>query len=268
MKPTVQSIDTGPLRLCVAQAGTGPALLFLHGLGWDHQLWEGAFQRYSQHFRVIAGDTRGHGRSDKSPGPYTIRNCAEDWLRVCDRLRLDHVTLIGFSQGGMIAMQMAVLQPDRIAGLVLACTTCCNPPDVDANMRQRIELMEQMGPLAAAKLASKSIFSPGFIQQNPDYVDAFVTQRAAADQTALKHAMLAASGFDICRQLRSLAQPSLVMAGAGDRLTPPAIALQIHHHLPNSDFVTIPNTGHMIPVEQPQAFYQNLDAFLLESPVI
>lgn len=262
MKQTIQRIETGSLSLCVAQEGSGPALLFLHGLGWDHQLWGEAFQRYSHRFHVIAGDTRGHGQSDKSPEPYTIRDCAEDWWGVCDRLHLDSITLVGFSQGGMIAMQMAVLQPERIAGLVLACTTCCNPPEVDANMQQRLALMEQMGPLAAAKLASESIFSPVFIQQNPAYVEAFIAQRAKADQTALKYAMLAASGFDVCAQLQSLEQPALVIAGEGDRLTPPAIAYQIHNHLPNSEFITIPNTGHMIPVEQPKAFYHALDSFL------
>ncbi|MCU0566853.1 MAG: alpha/beta fold hydrolase [Oculatellaceae cyanobacterium Prado106] len=261
-QPVTQCIDIGALKLCLRQAGSGSAVMFLHGLGWDHHLWDSAFERYGDRHHLIAGDTRGHGQSDKPPTPYSIRQFAEDWLQVLDRLQINTLKIIGFSQGSMIAMQMALLQPDRFSACLFAATTCCNPPEVDANMQQRIALLDQMGAEAAAKLASESIFSPRFIRQHPQYIAEFIQRRAASDQASLKRAMLATTGFNLCEQLQRLHQPCWVMAGADDRLTPPALAQQVQDHLPNSKFIILPDTGHMMPIEQPEPFYQWIDAFL------
>ena len=256
------TIDTGEVKLFVATAGDGPALLFLHGLGWDHHLWDAAFSRYSGQYRVIAGDTRGHGQSEQPDSPYSIQLFAQDWLIVLDQLQVEQAMLVGFSQGGMVAMQMAIQQPERFPALVLASTTCCTPTAVSHNMQQRIQGLEQLGALEAAKLAGQSIFSSHFIEQNPDYIAAFIQQRAAANQTALKHAMAAVTGFDVCAQLANLSQPGLAIAGEQDRLTPPSSVETVHRHLAHSSYVCIPNAGHMIPVEQPEPFYRHIDAAL------
>lgn len=262
MSKTSQSIDVGDIQLHVVTAGEGPAVMFLHGLGWDHHLWDGAFERYSDRHHIIAGDTRGHGQSGQPHTPYSIGLFAEDWLTALDQLQVEQAILVGFSQGGMVAMEMAIRQPERFPALVLACTTCCTPLAVSDNMQQRIDLLDQLGPLEAAKLASQSIFSASFIEQNPDYVQQFIQQRAGANQTALKQSMLAVTGFDVCTQLEALSQPCLVIAGADDRLIPPTTVAAIHHHLPQSRFVCIPSTGHMIPIEQPHSFYRCLDEVL------
>ena len=60
-----RNIDVGDTFLHVTEAGAGPALVFLHGLGWTHALWAPAFDRYAARFRVVAADTRGHGQSGK-----------------------------------------------------------------------------------------------------------------------------------------------------------------------------------------------------------
>lgn len=262
MKPASQFVDVGDTSIHVATAGSGPALVFLHGLGWDHHLWDAAFTHYSSQYRVIAGDTRGHGRSDKPHTPYSISLFAQDWLTVLDRLQIQRAVLVGFSQGGMVAMAMALQQPQRFTSLVLAGTTCCIPPAVSDNLQQRLEQLEELGALAAAKLACRSIFSPRFIEANPDYIQHFIHRRAATDQTVLNNAMQAVTGFSVCAQLCRLPHPCLVLAAADDRLTPPEAVEAIHRHLPHSRFIVIPETGHMMPVEQPQFFYAQIDQAL------
>lgn len=259
-------LKVGEIRLYVADVGAGRPILFLHGLGWDHHLWDAAFERYGAQYRVLAGDTRGHGRSDRPPGPYSIAQFAQDWRAVLDQLELERVAIVGFSQGGMVAMELACQIPERISALVLACTTCCTPAAVADNMQQRLEAMDRVGSLEAAKIASQSVFSANFIAQNPGYVQRFIEQRAAADQTALKHAMQAVIGFDRCAQLADLTMPCTVIAGEQDTLTPPDGVAKIHQALPQSEFVCIPNTGHMIPVEQPERFYAEVDRLLGRSP--
>jgi pimeloyl-ACP methyl ester carboxylesterase len=162
----------------------------------------------------------------------------------------------------MVAMQMAIQQPERFPALVLACTTCCTPRAVSNNLQQRLAALDRLGALETAKLAGQSIFSSRFIEQNPDYMAQFIHQRAAANQTALKQAMAAVIGFDVCRHLTMLSQPCWVIAGEQDRLTPPTAVATVHRHLAHSHYVCIPNAGHMIPIEQPELFYHQVDAAL------
>src|SRR5439155_1622860 len=108
-------VDTNGTRLFVMDRGRGRALVFLHGLGWDHTLWHGVTQAFAHEYRVIAGDTRGHGRSAKPDGPYTIALFAEDWFAAFKNLRVRQACLIGFSQGGMIAQTLAVQHPEIVS---------------------------------------------------------------------------------------------------------------------------------------------------------
>ena len=195
-------IETNGIRLNITQAGSGTALVFLHGLGWDHLLWAAAFSRYASRFHVIAGDTRGHGASDAPPGPYSIRQFAEDWRGVLDVLGVAKACLVGLSQGAMVAMQLATDQPKRINGLFLAAAPCRVDP-----------------PPSGAPL-------------------------------------------DLCRQLGAYDGPCTVVAGRADALANPSAVLEVAASIPGARFERVDESGHMIPVEQPDRFYALLDTFL------
>ena len=255
-------VDTNGIRLNVVQAGSGPALVFLHGLGWDHQLWNDAISRYADRYHVIAGDTRGHGESDKPAGPYSIRQFADDWRGVLDALGIDKARLVGFSQGGMIAMQLAADQPERFAGLFLAATRCRVPPPPPGPRVDRAAKLRAEGPVASARDSARLIFSPTFMATRPDYIDAFVNQRAAAPAEPLLAAMQAGAGFDVCGQLGRYAGPCTVVAGSADLLTSSDAVAEVAEAIPGAQFELVEGAGHMIPVEQPAVFYSLLDAFL------
>jgi 3-oxoadipate enol-lactonase len=255
-------VETNGIRLNIVQAGSGPVLVFLHGLGWDHQLWNDAIARYADRFHVIAGDTRGHGESDKPPGPYSIRQFADDWRGALDALGIDQARLVGFSQGGMIAMQLAVDQPDRFSGLFLAATRCQIPPPPPGPSVDRAAKLREEGPIASARDSARLIFSPAFMAAQPAYIENFVTQRAAAPAEPLLAAMQAGSGFDVCGQLGAYAGPCTVVAGGADLLTSAQAVAQLAEAMPGARFELVEGAGHMIPVEQPENFYALLDAFL------
>lgn len=258
-----RTLDLGDIHLKVAEAGSGRPLVFFHGLGWTHSLWAPAFERYASRFRVIAGDTRGHGESGKPPGPYSIDLFAGDWSRALDLLDVKDPILVGFSQGGMIAQQLAVGAPSRVAGLFLAATTCRSAAASAGNMDARIQAMREEGPEASARIAVRAVFSEDFIAAHPEAIDQFVRWRAAADAEGLIASMLAARGFDVHSGLAAITCPRSVVAGARDTLTPPervaelAAALGVPMHI-------IDGVGHMMQVEAPDRFYALLDAFLAQ----
>src|SRR2546425_582262 len=189
-------VDTNGIRLFVMDRGRGRALVFLHGLGWDHTLWQGVTQTFCDRYRVIAGDTRGHGRSAKPDGPYTIPLFAQDWAGALKNLRVQQACLIGFSQGGMIAQTLAVEHPEMVVALVLVSTSCRSDPAAHDKLEERIRVARAEGPVASARLAAGSVFSKAFMQAQPDAIEEFVRWRAGMDQEPLVHATRAAYGFD------------------------------------------------------------------------
>jgi len=255
-------VDVNGVRLFVMDRGRGRALVFLHGLGWDHTLWRGVTQAFSEQYRVIAGDTRGHGRSTKPDGPYTIPLFATDWFAALKNLRVQQACLIGLSQGGMIAQTLAVEHPEIVAALVLVSTSCRSDPAAYEKLEARIRAAKTEGPVAAARLAAQSVFSRAFMEAQPDAVEEFVQWRADMNQEALVHATRAGYGFDISSRLVAIQVPTLVVYGEEDVLTPPSVVRSVASHIPGAELVSIPGAGHMIPVEKAGEFELALDTFL------
>jgi 3-oxoadipate enol-lactonase len=257
-------VSAGKIRMFAATAGEGPPLVFIHGLGWSHSLWRRQFERLSGAYRVIAADTRGHGQSDKPLGPYAITDFARDWLALLDALDVKRCCVVGFSQGGMVAQAIAARDPGRLAALVLAGTACRSKPEMRAIMEQRLAAATVDGPRAAATAAAASIFSPAFMARNPDFIAAFVEWREGHDPAALAAATRALYDFDFREALAALPCPVRVLSGAEDRLAPPEAGKEIAQLVPGARFSVIEASGHMLQIEQPEAFEQALDAFLAE----
>lgn len=260
---TQRRVDAGGVHLHVAEAGEGRPLVLFHGLGWTHALWAHAFDRYGARYRVIAGDTRGHGASDKPAGPYSIAQFAHDWAAALDALKVEDAIVAGFSQGGMVAQQLALDVPGRVGALFLACTACRSGAASGANMEERIRAMREEGPEASARVAVKSIFSQAYMAANPAVVEQFVRARVTADEPALMAAMRATNGYDLQARLPELRVPAAVVCGGRDTLIPPERVAEVAQGF-GVPMRTIEGSGHMVQVEQPEAFYSLLDAFLTQ----
>src|SRR5262249_45204806 len=117
-------------------------LLLIMGLAADSTAWLLQLPEFSQHYRTVTFDNRGVGRSSKPRGAYTIHQMADDTAGLLDVLRITRTHVVGVSMGGMIAQELALRHPQRVRGLVLACTY----PEPDADVeRQRQFSVEQLG---------------------------------------------------------------------------------------------------------------------------
>src|SRR3954451_24082869 len=162
-----RGVATSSLTINIVEAGQGPAVLLIHGLGWDHSLWNPTVAEFAPRYRMIAADTRGHGATDKPDGPYDMEMFARDYAVLADSLGLEKLSVVGLSQGGMVAQKLALLRPELVSALVLVSTSCKSDPSLRDNMEARIAAMDKAGPEAAAKIAAESIFSPGWRAANP-----------------------------------------------------------------------------------------------------
>lgn len=261
---TERFVKTGDLTMKIVEAGSGPAVLLIHGLGWDHSLWNPTVEQFSPRYRMIAVDTRGHGGTDKPAGPYDMGMFARDYSALADALGLQRVCVVGLSQGGMVAQQLALLRPDLVSALVLISTSCKSAPSLRDNMEARIAAIDEAGPEAAAKIAAESIFSPAWRAANAGELARFYAWRSAMPVEPLNAATRALYDFDLSKDLPSINVPTLVVAGAGDTLTRPAGMEEIATLIPGAKYQLVANSGHMLPVEQPTVVSALLRDFLRE----
>ncbi|MHC1730025.1 MAG: alpha/beta fold hydrolase [Syntrophobacteraceae bacterium] len=120
--------------------GEGQPLLFIHGLGLSTRDWEKQVDFFSRHYRVVTYDIRGHGRSEKPLGPYSIRQFADDATAFIQSLSIAPVHIVGLSMGGMIAFQMAVSTPELVKTLVIVNS---GPEFIIRKVRERIEMVKR-----------------------------------------------------------------------------------------------------------------------------
>src|SRR5437016_651031 len=139
---TVDSIE-----LYYEEHGHGDPLLLIMGLAADSTAWLFQVPAFAEHYRTITFDNRGVGRSAKPAGPYTITAMAKDAVGLLDMLGIARTHVVGVSMGGMIAQELALHHPERVRGLVLACTF--PEPDEDV-AQQREATIAQLGGTADA----------------------------------------------------------------------------------------------------------------------
>ncbi|MGH9027085.1 MAG: alpha/beta fold hydrolase, partial [Acidimicrobiia bacterium] len=123
------------VELAVAEAGAGPPLLLVHGLGGAKEDFTEHFETLGRRARVVTFDHRGHGESDKpdAAASYSFDRLAADTLAVADALGLDSFRLLGYSMGGMVARRVALAAPGRVDALVFMSTAAGPPPALNAD---------------------------------------------------------------------------------------------------------------------------------------
>ncbi|SFD70656.1 Pimeloyl-ACP methyl ester carboxylesterase [Actinopolyspora alba] len=255
------------------ESGIGTPVVLLHAFPVDARMWQGVRTELEDHVRVIAPDQRGMGQrssreaatseltSDdpqrtvpEEPGMETV---AEDVLALLDQLRLRRAYVAGCSMGGYVAMAMARKAPERLEGMILADTKAEADSAEQRDNRLRIaDRAEREG--ITGWLAENTL--PGILgdttrQRRGNVVEQareLVEQQPPAGVAWAQRAM--ANRPDSSETLRAYRGPALVLAGTEDTLCPPRSARDTAALLPRSEVVTLPEAGHLSPLETPEAF--------------
>src|SRR5438093_13759231 len=144
----------GTIDLYYDEQGSGDPLLLVMGLAADSAAWMFQVPDFARHHRTIVFDNRGVGRSAKPPGPYTIHEMADDTVGLLDALGIARAHVVGVSMGGMIAQELALRHPERVARLVLAMSFARPEP-----VRRDFLLHRRWARLQGANALSEGIAS-------------------------------------------------------------------------------------------------------------
>jgi len=264
MMVTTRDIVVDGIRLHVAEAGEGPALVLLHGLSATHANWEHTIPAFAGRWRVIAPDLPGHGQSAKPDAPYTIDFYAGVIRSLGRELGLGEAVVVGNSLGGQIAIELALAYPAWTRALVLAAPA------------------GGFGPLRTLGWALGAATRPGVLRLTlPRTLDRCFHDRAqpalemrrrilaerlvAADFPHFARAVsrsiagaLAGSG----QPLHRLTQPTLLVWGRDDRVLPLWGSRWVLRAVPHARFVPLERCGHLPMLERPHEFNRLVTEFL------
>jgi pimeloyl-ACP methyl ester carboxylesterase len=206
--------------------GEGEPLLWLHGgmgIGPD---WQFIFPAVPAGYRLVAPDLRGHGRSTGAQPTHSFRQSAADVIALLDRLQIDRVKVIGLSGGGITALHLAVLAPQRIAASVIISAPPRFPPQARAIQRNY-----SMAALSADEQARMRERHRRVGQL--EMLLAQVKRFADSDEPDLRQ-----------EDLARITSDTLVVFGDRDPLYPVALAVELHEAIPRSWLWVVPNGGH------------------------
>lgn len=251
--------------LAVDRKGTGPLVLFLHGVGGNRSNWSEQLPAFAPHFTAVAWDARGYGESDDPDGPSAFSDFADDVVRLLDHFDATTAHLVGLSMGGHIALDVAARYAGRVASLTL-CDTNAGFAHLTEEQRQEFvrmrtqRLLEGGEPAEMAWPVAQTLAGRA---ATPATMQRLVDSMTALHKQSYIRTVEAMVTVDFSAGLGAIAVPTLVLVGADDRLTPPEMARDLQQRIPFSDLTVIPEAGHLSNIECPGAFNRAVLAFLL-----
>lgn len=255
-----QTINGLTMHYQLDGAPRNPPLVFVNSLGSDLRIWDGVVDRLAPDYTVIRYDKRGHGLSACPPGPYQIGDHTADLVALLDALGVETAVPIGISVGGMIALDLAARYPERVAKLVLSDTGAVI--GTAAYWAERIAGLERDGfaDLGATILARW--FAPTFAAEQPAAYHGYGNMLMRTPLAGYIATCAAIRDADLRQAARAVNAQTLVLCGAEDEATSPALNEELAGLLANGRFQAIPAAAHLPCIEQPELMAELIAEFI------
>jgi pimeloyl-ACP methyl ester carboxylesterase len=230
-----------------------PPLVLIHGAGGNRLFWPPRLRRIEA-VDVYALDLPGHGESGGAARA-TVEGYAAavvEWMR---GMEVGRGLIAGHSMGGAIALTLALLYPERVAGLILVGS--------GGRLRVHPDILTQTAQPDTFRGAVDVVVEWSFSAQTPPRLTELARQRMIANSASVLHNdFLACDRFDVLDSLGAIRAPTLVLCGQEDRLTPEKYSHALAERIDGAHLVMIPGAGHMVMLEQPEAAKQAIERFL------
>ncbi|AEC21786.1 hypothetical protein PT7_3246 [Pusillimonas sp. T7-7] len=260
------------VELYYEEAGAGEPILFIHELAGDFRSWEPQLRAFSRHYRCITYSARGYLPSSvpADPAVYSQQQAAADALGLLDHLGVDRAHIVGLSMGGFASLQFGIDFPDRVLSLTVAsCGSGAEPAvykEKQAGFLRLAQQIREQGMDAFTEICNGDSTRNSFLRKDPRGWSEFITQLAShsAQGTALTLQCVQGGRPSLWAyedKLAAIAAPTLIVAGDRDTpvLQPSLFLAQI---IPQASLAVMPDSGHVLNLEEPDLFNQLLRRFL------
>jgi 3-oxoadipate enol-lactonase len=239
---------------------SAPVLVFSNSLGTNLAMWDPQIPALASRFRILRYDTRGHGQSESTPGPYSITQLGRDVVAFLDLLGIDRAHFCGLSMGGATGLWLGIYAADRIHRLILSSTAAkFGTPEI---WKTRIDTVRSSGMAPVANTQAGRWFTPEFIAHAPEKVEWTRQMILHSPPEGYIANCAAVRDTDFRETASRIRNATLIIVGAADPVTPPSEARFLEQRIPGSRCTEI-HGSHLCNVESPDAFTSALSNFLI-----
>jgi 3-oxoadipate enol-lactonase/4-carboxymuconolactone decarboxylase len=247
------------VAISFSDQGEGAPTLLLHGHTFDRRVWDPVMPALIHaDLRVIRPDLRGHGRSDRPDSGYHVSHHAADVLAVLDSSAVERATVVGFSFGGGVALELALSHPDRVASVGLLATTMPDrawEPEFMDNLRRVAQVVRNdgvkaamLGPWMESPLFAFSFSKEGISDSTRPIVEDFPgAEFLATERDRVER------GWTLPERLGEISAPTRVMVGEHEMAGFLAYSNEAAEKIPGATLEIVPDCGHLLPLEAPAA---------------
>lgn len=258
----VLKLADGDMNYQLDGAADKPVLVLSNSLGTDLGMWDTQIPAFTEHFRVLRYDTRGHGQSVVSEGPYSIEQLGRDVLALLDALDIQKAYFCGLSMGGLIGQWLGINAGERLHKLVL-CNTAAKIAN-DEVWNTRIATVLKGGQQAMRELRDASIarwFTPAFAEAQPAQANRITEMLAATSPEGYAANCAAVRDADFREEVARIAVPTLIVAGTEDAVTTPEHGRFMQERIQGAEMAEF-HAAHLSNVEAGELFTKRVLAFL------
>jgi 3-oxoadipate enol-lactonase len=258
------SLETvrGAFRITVDGDAAAPALILSNSLGTTLEMWDPQVAAFSEHYRLIRYDARGHGGSPVTPGPYSFADLGQDVLAVLDALGIEQAAFCGISMGGHTGLWLGVHAGSRFSAIAV-CNSAAKI-GTPQGWNERAAMVREGGQAAMQALADSSPgrwFTEDFVKAQPAEVQRAQSWIAGIVPQGYAACCEALAASDLRDDIGRIITPTLLLAGASDPVTTVADAQAMQAAIPGARLAVVP-ASHLSNLEAPRAFDQAVLHFL------
>lgn len=285
------TVEVNDIKMYYEIHGSGEPLVLIEGLGYSKWMWYKQIPALSEQYRVIVFDNRGAGNTDKPDSEYSIELMADDAAGLLRALGIGSAHVLGISLGGFIAQEVALRHPEIVRSLILGSTSSGSRNTIakyselwngylkfwgflpgmlemngKASTPARVEPYYGLPREEKIRYGLMSAFTQEYYQNHTDEIDRIVQWRLDDTQPtyAWKRQFAAGVNFDSTDRVHAINAPTLVITGTEDRIVTPGSSRELAERIPNSRFVSIDRSGHLLFIERSEEFNDIVLGFLDE----
>ncbi len=258
---TMPHITANGISIHYETHGEGPPLLFLHGLGSSLQDWAPQITPFASRFRVITMDLRGHGESEKPPGPYSIALLAQDAGALIEKITPDPAHVVGLSMGGAVALHLGLEYGHLLQSIVVTNMSAMVPVETFTQRYAyygRLLFSAFFGPGAVGKHIARSVF-PG--PEMGGLRKAMAERWAKNPRRPYLASLDALKNWTLMERLREITVPALLIHSEHD-YSPLSHKKEMAARMQRATLMTLPDTHHVVNMEAPASFNSLVMNFL------
>jgi pimeloyl-ACP methyl ester carboxylesterase len=233
--PMEKRVSTGALDVFYLEAGEGPALVLLHGGTMTSGSWSQQMTTFARHFHVLAPDSRGHGRTNNPDGSLSYPAMADDVAAFITAAKLEKPLVVGYSDGGQIALELGIRYPRMPGALVLGGASCAFGP-------RYFEELRNLGFEGPGEVDVSKMRFPGF-----DWTESLRREHVRAGQPdywlslldQISHLWYSARDYS-SDELATIEAPTLAVVGDRDAMSPVEGVVSMYRRIPGSELMVVP----------------------------